>query len=170
VNDPNTQVSSPAGALFQDSYARLVRFLTRRLGLHAEIEDLAQEAFLRLLRIDRMDLIRNPQAYLHQVAANVLLEWQLRARQSRPHSSEALEWLEAEGTPEHDAEAHVAGKRMNKALRELPPICQSVLMLRAREDLSNEEIAVRLGVTRRVVKRHLETGYAFLRDRLGRER
>jgi len=157
------------GDLFDGQYKRLVRFLARRLGWHAsELEDLAQEAFLRLLRIERTELIRNPQAYLHQVAANVLLEWRLRARQQRPHSSEATGSLPAEESVEELADIAVTRRLMQRALRELPPLCQAVLLLRSQEDLSNEQIAERLGVTRRMVKRHLEIGYAQLRDRLSR--
>lgn len=159
--------SDPIAGWFGDHYRRLVRFLARRAGGHeSEIEDLAQEAFLRLLRVDRTELIRNPSAYLHQVAGNVLIEWRLRARQQRPHSSEALQSLEAEGSVEEQAAAHVTRRLMQQELRELPPLCQAALMLRAQEDLSNQQIAERLGVTRRMVKRYLEIGYAQLRDRL----
>jgi RNA polymerase sigma-19 factor, ECF subfamily len=157
------------GALFDGQYKRLVRFLARRLGPNgAEVEDLAQEAFLRLLRIERTELIRNPQAYLHQVAANVLLEWRLRARQQRPHTSEGTDFLPGEESPEEQASAHVTRRLMQRVLRELPPLCQAVLLLRSQEDLSNEQIAERLGITRRMVKRHLEISYAQLRDRLSR--
>jgi RNA polymerase sigma factor (sigma-70 family) len=157
------------GDWFDHYHHRLIRFLARRLGGNAaEVEDLAQEAFLRLLRVERRELIRNPSAYLHQVAANVLLEWRLRARQQRPHSSDALGTLEAEGSVEDQAAAHLTRRLMQQALRELPPLCQSVLLLRSRDELSNEQIAERLGITRRMVKRHLEIGYAQLRDRLAR--
>jgi RNA polymerase sigma factor (sigma-70 family) len=173
--DSHSPVAEPRNAAiaewFDGYHQRLVRFLARRMGGQAaEVEDLAQEAFLRLLRVDRKELIRNPSAYLHQVAANILLEWRLRARQQRPHSSEALGLLEAEDSVEDQAATHLTQRLIQGALRELPPLCQSVLLLRSRDELSNEEIAERLGITRRMVKRHLEIGYAQLRDRLSRVR
>jgi DNA-directed RNA polymerase specialized sigma24 family protein len=43
----------------------LHRFLSRRMGARrAEAPDLVQEVYLRLLRLDDIDAIRNPQAYL----------------------------------------------------------------------------------------------------------
>jgi len=164
-----TPGSELVGEWFESHYRSLVRFLGRRLHTgHGEVEDLAQEAFMRMLRVDRTELVRNPQGYLHQVAANVLLEWRLRARQQRPHSSTAVEDLVVPESIEDAADREQRGHYMRLALRELPPLCQAVLMLRWQQDLTNEEIAARLGVTRRVVKRHLEIGYAQLRDRLSK--
>lgn len=155
---------------FSGHYRHLVKFLSRRLGAHAEVEDLAQEAFLRLLRVERAELIRNPHAYLNQVAANVLLEWRLRARQQRPHSSHALESLTVDESLEDEIAQQSTTRLMREAVRELTPLCQAVVLLRSQQDLTNEQIAARLGISRRVVKRHIEIAYAQLRDRLVRKR
>ena len=42
----------------------LVRFIARRTRSVADARDLAHEAYVRLLRVKRKDLIRDPQAYL----------------------------------------------------------------------------------------------------------
>ncbi|MDE2052995.1 MAG: hypothetical protein KGL45_03465 [Gammaproteobacteria bacterium] len=47
---------------------RLSRFLAARLRNAADIADLAQEVYLRLLRVERHDQIRNPEAYLLTIA------------------------------------------------------------------------------------------------------
>ncbi len=44
----------------------------------ADVNDVAQEVFLRLLRYDRAELIEYPQAYLFKMAANVANEWAIR--------------------------------------------------------------------------------------------
>jgi DNA-directed RNA polymerase specialized sigma24 family protein len=41
-----------------------------------------------------------------------------------------------------------------------------VIFLKLREDMTNDEIAAHLGITRRMVKRHLALGYAELRARM----
>lgn len=51
---------------------RLRAFLAARLRNSSEVADLAQEVFLRLLRVDRRDQIRNPEAYLLTIASHVL--------------------------------------------------------------------------------------------------
>src|SRR5215467_9041892 len=58
----------------------LVRFIARRLRSVADARDLAHEAYVRLLRVKRKDLIRDPQAYLYRIAANILYEFELKRK------------------------------------------------------------------------------------------
>jgi DNA-directed RNA polymerase specialized sigma24 family protein len=52
----------------------LTAFIRRRVRRSADASDLTQELYLRLLRADRGELIRNPEAYLYTVAVNLLRE------------------------------------------------------------------------------------------------
>lgn len=57
----------------------LRRFLAVRMRhATADVPDLVQEVFLRLLRIADHESIRNPQAYLYTVASHVLHQYTLR--------------------------------------------------------------------------------------------
>jgi DNA-directed RNA polymerase specialized sigma24 family protein len=50
----------------------LRKFLLGRVGVPAaDIDDVAQEVFLRLVRYERAELIEQPQAYLFRMATNV---------------------------------------------------------------------------------------------------
>ena len=80
--------------------AGLTRFLRRRVPGQIDAEDLAQEVYVRLLRVEKLDSIEEPQAYLYRVASNVAAEWRMRACHSKPHSAEELEALVATATPE----------------------------------------------------------------------
>src|SRR5688572_633712 len=57
---------------------RLRTFLSARLRNSDDAPDLAQEVFLRLLRVERHDTIRSPEAYLFTVASHVLYQHALR--------------------------------------------------------------------------------------------
>src|SRR5438034_7402734 len=58
---------------------RLHRFLSYRMRTgRAEVPDLVQEVFLRLLRVEDHEAIRNPQAYLYTIANHVLHQHTLR--------------------------------------------------------------------------------------------
>ena len=57
-----------------------MRFLARRARAGVDARDLAQEAYVRLLRLDRKDLIREPLAYVYRVASNLLHEFELKRR------------------------------------------------------------------------------------------
>src|SRR5882757_6987038 len=82
----------------------LRKFLVGRGAVPAaDLDDVAQEVFLRLMRYGRTELIEHPQAYLFKMASNVAAEWAIRARYVRPHESKWLEGLSAEDRPEDEA-------------------------------------------------------------------
>src|SRR5437762_13422601 len=69
----------------------LRKFLVGRGAVPAaDLDDVAQEVFLRLMRYGRAELIEHPQAYLYKMAANVAAEWAIRGRYMR---SRDPEWL-----------------------------------------------------------------------------
>lgn len=145
----------------------LIRFLSRRGASREEAEDFAQEAYLRLLRMNDLDLVHSPQAYLFKIAGNLLSEWRMRAAQSRTHTAEALDFLMAEETPHTDLEHSEQQRCVNEAIDGLHPVTRQVLLLHIQQDLTYDEISQQLDLTRRTVKRHMLTGYSALRQQLG---
>ena len=146
--------------------ADLTRFVERRVRMRADAQDLAQEVYLRLLRTNQIDLIEEPQAYLYRMASNVAAEWRMRARESKPHSADELDLLLETRTPELHLNEAQDQARFHGALDSLDVMVRAVIFLKLREGMTNEEIAHHLGVTKRMVRRHLVTGYAELRARL----
>jgi RNA polymerase sigma factor (sigma-70 family) len=144
----------------------LVRFLARRTATRADAQDLAQEVYLRLLRVDRLDLVRQPRSYLLRIAANLLHEWRLKARQSQSLPEGVLEEMPSNQDPERDTAAVLRGKRLSSELSRLPGPVRTALILQVRDGLSYEEIAVKMNVTPRMIKRYLLTAFARLRERV----
>jgi RNA polymerase sigma factor (sigma-70 family) len=144
----------------------LRRFIGRRVRVSVDIEDLAQETYLRLLRARDLGNVRNPQAYLLRVASHVVSEW--RDRQPPPEMFEAVdENLLAEGAvAEFTVEAEVSQALLDQALQDLPPMTRAVLLLKFREHRQCKDIARELALTDRQVRRHLTRGYERLRDTL----
>ena len=83
-------------------------------------------------------------------------------------SSVLLEkWLVAEtSTPSARVSSDERSYRLAEALVSLPDEYQDVLLLRYCEELTLEQIAERLGVSRRTVVRHLRMGTALLEEKL----
>src|SRR6267154_1625808 len=82
----------------------LRKFLGGKRGVKvADIDDVAQEVFLRLLRYERAELVEHPQAYLYKMASNVAAEWAIRGRYVRPHESKWLAGLSTDEQPEYEA-------------------------------------------------------------------
>lgn len=147
----------------------LTRFLERRVPTRVDAQDLAQEVYLRLLRAEQLDFIAEPQAYLYRMASNVAAEWRLRACQSKPHSAEELEALVEATTPDGLVEESLDRARLDAALGALSPMLRAVLYLKLRDGMTHEDIARHLGITTRMVRRFLATGYGELRRRLAAE-
>lgn len=65
----------------------LHRYLTRCLRHHDTqcARDLAQEVYLRLLRVEKGEPVRDYQAYLYRIASHVVYEFKLRARREIVH-------------------------------------------------------------------------------------
>ena len=144
----------------------LTRFLERRVGTRVDAQDLAQEVYLRLLRAEQLDMVIEPQAYLYRVASNVAAEWRMRAAQSRPHSDAELATLVDATNPETLVDDALDHARFDAALSGLAPMLRAVLFLKLRDGMTHEQIARHLGITPRMVRRFLTTGYAQMRKRL----
>jgi RNA polymerase sigma factor (sigma-70 family) len=150
------------------------RPLQRWLGSHrripeADLDDVAQDVFLRLLHYDRAEVIDAPQAYLFRVAANVANEWALRARNQRPHDAKWLAGLTFEDQPTLETAREQSLAQVARAILGLPPRTREVLRLKFNEGLTNAEIAARLGLHPVTIKRDLLHSYSRLRLELSPE-
>ena len=164
----------PGSERFVDDVAQaygadLLRFLQRRAPTPADARDLAQETYVRLLRLERHDLIQNPQAYLYRIAANLLYEFGLKRRSAaeglRRWAGETSD--DREGISlERQADSAALQKRVQEVLSELSPKCRAVLVLHRRDGLTYDEIGERLGVSSSMVKKYLSAGLKHCRARL----
>jgi transmembrane sensor len=124
-------------SLVDESGRELLRFLARRLGNETEAEDLAQEVYLRLLRVDDVSHVRNRRAYVLRVAANVAHEWRMLARNRRVHSSENIEeQVSTSHGPQELATQEQDMRCLMRALSTLSPVCRSVVLLLKRDGLA----------------------------------
>ena len=138
-------------------YEDLPRFLRYRLAGKAEAQDLAQEAFMRLLRRGREQLIERPEAYLFRIAANLAYEQRLNGRINADFDAlEATGELADESmAPDRRAIGQERLQRLERALSDLPPLPRAAFALQRRDGLSYAEIAERLDTTPHIVKKHI---------------
>lgn len=147
----------------------LLRFLARRVRTAADARDLAQEAYVRLLRLERKDLIRDPQAYVYRVAANLLHEFELKRRAD---AAGLRRWTDeqtlkdASAPADHTADALVVGAKLREVLNELSPKCRAVLVLHRRDGMTYEEIGELLDISPSMVKKYLAMGLRHCCSRL----
>ena len=141
----------------------LFQFLRRRVRSSVDVQDLAQETYLRLLRANLAE-VRKPLAYLLQVASHVALEW--CDRQPRGDSMVVLDedMLIDPRLPELELDARLSQRRLEETLASWSPMMRAVVILRLRDERSYQEIAAELRITDRQVRRYLARGYERLRQ------
>ena len=150
----------------------LRRYLARRLGRPQEVDDLAQEVYLRLLRIDSQKCVHKPLAFLYGVAARVLADHRTETAQDDAYFVSAEESPEGMSDQASDAlsdrleENFSVCQQIEKALAQLPPMHAAVLILHKRDGMSYEEVAVELKLSVHTVHKYLTEGRAQLRMKL----
>lgn len=147
-------------------------YFANRARNPADVDDLVQEVFLQLLRRSKDQPIENVQHYLFRVAANVLCDQgrRMKSRRQDDHDSydEELHGGADEITPARIVIGEQALETVTRALHELPRRTQDVFFLRGIRQRKHEEVARMLGISQRVVHKHMSRALkhlsAVLRD------
>jgi RNA polymerase sigma factor (sigma-70 family) len=147
---------------------RLKQFFNSRLRNAADAPDLAQEVFLRLLRVEHHETIRSPEAYLFTVASHVLHQHTLRQSQA-PASLDISELfaelqLVSSDDPLVSADGQQRLAAFERLLERLPRKVSSALLLHRFAGLSIQEIGQALGVSRPAAKKYLARALMECRD------
>lgn len=121
-----------------------------------EADDLAQEAYLRLLRVDDALLIQNPRGFALRVATHIAYEWGRLSRHRQKHvGTEPLEELESERTgPFEQATQAQQVRLLRQALDGLTPVRRAVVLLHIRDNLTYAQIAAHVGLSLSMVGKH----------------
>jgi RNA polymerase sigma-70 factor (ECF subfamily) len=158
--------------LFAEHRGALQAFFRRRIRIKADAPDLAQEVYLRMLRISDHDAIRNPVPYLYTVANNLVKEHAvLERRQASGVDIDAVqthEQLESLPAFDGDLDAMQRAERLRVVLKQLRPKCQAAVRLRFTEGLSYREVAIRLGVSPQMAKKYVAQALVHCRRRMAR--
>jgi RNA polymerase sigma-70 factor (ECF subfamily) len=143
--------------LYAQHRRALLSFLTGKVGREAA-PDLLQETFVRALRYEKLDEVADTRAFLRTTAANLSRDYVRRRETEGRHVTPAdgeKEHPSADATPDVLLETSEKTARLLAAVNALPPKCRQVFILRRFEDLSQQEIADRLGISRNMVEKHL---------------
>ena len=155
--------------VFKQYGPELKRYLAYRLGNKTDAQDLAQEAYMRLIRVKRQDQIRNPEGYLFRIAVNLANEHLLK--QSKSLDSVTLEALDIMGgdSDQNAFQQHIEIREeittLETILGELPELYRAILLLRKRDGYSHKEIAERLGISPHTVHTYLKRALSQCRGK-----
>lgn len=158
---------SQVAKLFRAHNSALIAFLRTRLSSASEAQEVAQEAYTRLLRMDDPGRIQQPKAFLFRTAANLASD-RIRKRSVRleaPLDDLFMDWLESPG-PERRALLADEMRVIREALRELPAKTSRAFVMHLIQDMSFSTISQSMGVTERMVRYHVARALAHCRQRL----
>lgn len=158
--------------LFAEHRGALQSFFWRRIRSKADAADLAQEVYVRMLRIGDQGAIRNPVHYLYTVANNLVKE---HAALDRRQASDididhapAHEQLETLPAFDGDLDASQRVVRLGVVLQQLRPKCRAAVELRFTQGLSFREISMHLGVSPQMAKKYVAQALGHCRRRMAR--
>jgi RNA polymerase sigma factor (sigma-70 family) len=154
---------------------QLRRYLAVRMrNAAADVPDLVQEIFLRLLRIKDQDTIRNPRAYLYTIASHVLHQHALR-QTATPEFIEIADVVsELQAVPDTDpalqAELDQRFEEIGRGLRAVAPAAYATLMMHRYHGMPLKDISKRLNVSHVTTKRYLAKALDYIEKQLKRGR
>ncbi|QIL73763.1 sigma-70 family RNA polymerase sigma factor (plasmid) [Diaphorobacter sp. HDW4B] len=155
---PLNASADPVQALYENHHGWLVARLRRKLGCSWDAADLAQSTFVRVLMAKGQPLeeVIEPRAYLTTIAQR-LLSNHLRRKQIESAYLEALASLLEPVAPAPEVQLMVLETlvTIDRLLGGLPVVARKAFLLWRLEDLTQEEIAAQLGISRTSVRRHL---------------
>src|SRR6266481_7288726 len=158
--------------LFAEHRAALQMFFLRRIRTKSDAADLAQEVYVRMLRLGDQEAIRNPVHYLYTVANNLVKEHAALDRRQASgidiDEAPAHEQLETLPAFDGDLDARQRVARLGVVLRQLRPKCRTAMVLRFTHELSYREIAIHLGVSPQMAKKYVAQGLSHCQRRMTR--
>ncbi len=162
--------------LVKEHTGKVVGLAWRLVGNHAEAEDLAQEAFLRLHRaLPGFRGESRISTWLYRTTTRLAIDYLRRERIKRRlfffrQDNEALDPVELasdeRSNPERDQQSREAMHSLRKSLSKLSSRQQVIFTLRHYEGLPLKEIAEHLGIKVGTVKAHLHRAVTQLRNDL----
>ncbi len=147
-------------------------------GSHEVAEDVLQEVFLAIWKgRDRWRVTVSLRGYLRRAVQNSAARWHSSRTRSggagvslEARESAGLELVDPSPSPADETAYGELSAAVDAATSALPPRARDVFTLSRDEQLSNREIADRLGVSVKTVETHMTRALRVLRRRLGRWR
>ena len=176
VSSSCVTVADPRPSLVERLYTQhrvaLQSFFQRRVRSKANAPDLAQEVYVRMLRVMDPSTIRNPTVYLYTVANNLVKEYAALDRRETSglniDDARTSEQLEPETVAALEGELDTRQRiaRLEVVLRQLRPKCRAAVVLRFTHELSYREIGIHLGISPQMARKYVDQALTHCQDHL----
>ena len=158
--------------LFFAYHGRLVLFANKFIGDMQVSRDLVQDVFFALWeKSDQLEIKQSPKAYLFQSVKNSCLNYNRHISIKQSVESEiGRKILELESQTYNNTDnpyfsllEQELEEKIDQVIASMPEKCREVFMLSRYEKLKNREIADQLGISIKMVEKHMSKALAILR-------
>jgi len=162
---PKRDCSQALSEVYRNHNAALVRFLAVRTGSIEDAKEIMQEAYAKVLALDRPGTIGLLAGYLWRVAVNLARDrWRDRAQHERfCRSAQPLEQGE-----DFSAESTISSQErleiVERAIMELPPRCLQAFVLHVLKGLRFDEVGREMGISEQMGRRHVARALEYLQS------
>jgi RNA polymerase sigma-70 factor (ECF subfamily) len=158
------------GLLFERHRRQLLWYLLRLTSSRDDAEEIAQEAYLRLLRVEGLesDCVR-ARNYLFRTATNLVRDNHRRRTARCEQQHVALDDLQIEADDsalDRVVDSQLAADIVVAILRDVAPRPRRAFVLHFSHGITYEQIALELGVSKKTVERDLVTTLEICRAKL----
>ena len=170
--DENAEGRAGFDASLAECRDDLLAYLRKQLGDGETAADLAQEALARMMKYRDAPEIEDRRSMLFRIATNLVAEH--HRTQARRHEAMHVPLSDADPLPTDtpSVEAIVEARRMvdlliKRAILGLPPRCALAFTLSRFDGLSHQEIANIMGISAKMVEKHVARALVACRAAVG---
>ena len=149
--------------------SRLRSMLLRACSDAAEVDDVVQEVYYKLLIMDSLAHVREPKSFLARMAKNVVIDRLRKEAVINIDTMANLDELDIEDTaptPERVAQDRSELSWVIGLISRLPERCKDVFTARRVYGLSQRETATQLGITEGIVEQEIIKGMHLMSELL----
>jgi len=164
---PQADRSQALAEVYRNHHAALVRFLAVRTGSAEDAKEIVQEAYARVLALDRPRTISLLVGYLWRIAANLAIDRQRERAHRERFTRDALCSPEKrEFSAESTCEARERLAIVELAIGELPPKCVEAFVLHVLNGLKHDEVGREMGISGEMARKYAARSLEYIQSRL----
>lgn len=171
--EPSADEQAAFADLFTEYFAPVYRYVYGLIPMAEEARDIVHRVFYRVwTQRPLLDPRRPVLPFLFTIARFITVDYLRHERVENRFARRCLRIIELDGPtaapddPERDVLSQELSDVVTLALASLSPRQREVMQMRWREQLSYEEIAKRLDISRKTVSMHLSRAMEHLREML----
>jgi RNA polymerase sigma factor (sigma-70 family) len=155
--------SAALAEIARNHHAALVRFLALRTGSAEDAKEIVQEAYAKVLALDRPGTVSFLAGYLWRIAANLAID-RSRQRAARARAGDVAAQPAGRSAPSTEFVVELRQRLaiVVRAISELPPRCRQAFLLRVVEGQRFGRVGREMGITDRMVKIHVARAMEYL--------